>query len=842
MSFELIISCIEETPSLIEESNNSYDIVFSIFDLMLYYSLDFDKNIDINSLDFLVDINNNFEEYFLEDEINFIISISERLFESIENTFYQKAFKNFISNYFNKSWKHQYIILNMIISYSEYNNDIDFFQQLFECFSELLNSSENKLRFVTLYCVKSFVIKYKKEFIDTYIYNIFPLIINLLNNENNIQCRYELLFCFKYIFRYTNNIILHNYIDSIISLLMNIFIEQNISCNLKKLVLINILEINKKRDDKNINLSLNKIDIIALLKYYINIFEKRQELNLYNILLETIILAGGFNEVQFNKILPDILNYIIKLFNLLEIIIKNNQQIISINEFSQVFKKIFPIITKNKIDFKFIIELIQILISLIKLEKNLYYESSNKNKNANNIFWNEYPDNNDDYAQSELNFEKGDLSSLLSILLNILNNVNNPNINSSLSLIENEILNLTDYSLDENSKKFLAEILSKIINLSSNKEMKTPIYVNILISMIEKEIEIKNVKKYFEKIKEIIEINNSEFLNKSQINSLFDKLYNFLIIIKSKRNQLSEKENIKEIKKNKEFKDENNISIQNDIEDFEDIQTEIIDIIGLMLKLHNDKCNYLLDQIITTIIPTFINSGNNLDIKLALCLCDDLILYLGQEQLIENIWDSLYEILTKYINKEDDSIRQVCAYGIGIFSQKTLNNFDKYSKGLIDSLYQSLSFSLKQKNEINEDNEDFFLALDNIIAANGKIIFYHYNDISIRENLNNLITNWLMNLPLKWDESEWINQHEWMVNLFLNKTELIPYNCYNHYFQSLAEIYKTKYSNDIIDKNIENIFINYVKKDEQLLNILSIIYDNASDYLKNKLSILAGQN
>ena len=42
---------------------------------------------------------------------------------------------------------------------------------------------------------------------------------------------------------------------------MNIFIEENISLNIKKLVLMNILEINRKRDDVNINLSLNKINI-----------------------------------------------------------------------------------------------------------------------------------------------------------------------------------------------------------------------------------------------------------------------------------------------------------------------------------------------------------------------------------------------------------------------------------------------------------------------------------------------------------------------------------------------------------------------------------------------------
>ena len=42
---------------------------------------------------------------------------------------------------------------------------------------------------------------------------------------------------------------------------MNIFIEENISVNIKKLVLMNILEINRKRDDVNINISLNKINI-----------------------------------------------------------------------------------------------------------------------------------------------------------------------------------------------------------------------------------------------------------------------------------------------------------------------------------------------------------------------------------------------------------------------------------------------------------------------------------------------------------------------------------------------------------------------------------------------------
>ena len=367
------------------------------------------------------------------------------------------------------------------------------------------------------------------------------------------------------------------------------------------------------------------------------------------------------------------------------------------------------------------------------------------------------------------------------------------------------------------------------------------------MTLIEKETEEINVQNYFEQLKEIIDKNDFEFLNKSQLNFLFDELNNFMKNLEIKRNLLIEKEKTKinHCYKKDEFNDENynTNSINQEIDILEDIQTEIIDIFGILLKTHKSKCNYILDQIIKNIIPTFLKSEKFIEIKSALDLCDDLILYLGQEQLIENIWDSLYNTLIKFISFKDDIIRQISSYGLGIFAEKTINNFQKYSKSIIDSLFEALFYSLKIKEDKNKEEEiDFFMALDNIVAAIGKIIFYHYDDKIVQGRLNDLITNWIMNLPLTFDDSEWINQHEWMVNLFINKKDLIPINCYRHYFNTLAEIYKTKYTNNNIDKNIENIFINYVKQDEQLLNILSNIYENSSPDIKLKLSILSGQN
>ena len=843
LGFELLVSYIESFPNIIESSNNSTEIIYSILALSLNYSFEFEENLEANtSINFIYES----EEYFIEEKINFIILLLERLFDCFKSSFYEKAFKLFINNNFNKSWKHQYIILFMIITYSKFSNDINFFQHFFECFPELLNSNENKIKFSTLYCIKNFLIKYKNDFLEKNMMHIFPLIINLIKNEIDIKCKYEVLICLKYIIRYNKNESFYDYIDDLINLLMNNFIERNTSCYIRKLILSNILEINSKRNNSKINLALKKIDINAFMKYFINLFDKKIDCNLYCNLLKVIVFLGSNNTELFNKIFPELMNYIIKLFSLIESMNKMNKQVLSIKELENSFKKIFPIISKNNLYKEYLDELILKIISLIRSEKKIYLESSKINIDKNRNFFN-IEDNLNINFQSEYKLENGELYYLLSILDLILNSIDKLDNQKNLFLIENEILSLIEHFLDKKSRKKIAMILSRIIFLYTDKKQKSLIFINILLDTIKHEIEAENVKSYFEQLKEIINLNDSQFLNKNQINQLYNKCYDFNNNLKIKREQLIEKLNIRYKNKNFEINhlnDENYIdnSIEEEIEIIEDIQMEIVDIFGILLKTHKDKCNNIIEQIIQKFIPFLINSKEDLYIKLALSSCDDLIEYLGQEYLIESIWDSLYEILIEYINNENFPIIQISAYGIGIFTQNTKNNFEKYAKLLIYNIFQSLSYLINKKKVINEDNEDFFLALDNVVAALGKIISYQYDNQIVQENLNELIQNWILNLPIKLDESECENQHEWMVNLFLNKKELIPLNCYSHYFQSLADIYETKLSNDSIDKNIEIIFSQHIKKDEKLLNILSIIYENSSSDIKSKLQILAKKN
>jgi len=404
---------------------------------------------------------------------------------------------------------------------------------------------------------------------------------------------------------------------------------------------------------------------------------------------------------------------------------------------------------------------------------------------------------------------------------------------------------------DKYIRKKSSKILEKLIILNNDNEQKNTksyLFINSLINGIEKETDALNTKYFLERIREIMDCNDNEFLNKYRVTKIFNTFFKFINNLKIKRNQLIEKQNsIKEKYKEAQNKnvDNKNLNeiIEKEIKSIEDIQIEIGENIGILLKTHRDKCEQIIDKIINKLIPSYLNSNYNYEIKIVLYLSDDLIEYIGQEKIIEKDWEMIYYIINKYIFNDDYSIKQAAAYGMGIFALQTKNNFSKYGQKLIDNLCKSLNLCINIKNDNKmESKEDFLIFFDNLVAALGKIINAQFNNEIIQNNINDLIEKWIMNLPIIYDENEQEQQHEWMVDFFIYKRNLIPFNCYFHYFESLAEIYQSKYSNKNIDIQIELIFSNFVKKEDKLRNILAQIYENASYEIKNKLNILAQKN
>ena len=284
-------------------------------------------------------------------------------------------------------------------------------------------------------------------------------------------------------------------------------------------------------------------------------------------------------------------------------------------------------------------------------------------------------------------------------------------------------------------------------------------------------------------------------------------------------------------------------------EEIEDIQSEISDNIGILLKTHKQIANEIISKILKNIIPLYSNSQNLFEVKMGLYIADDLIEYIGQDMLGDENWTLMYNLITKLVVNKDMSIRQAAAYGIGNFAKFTTHNFDKYSKGLIDGLYNGMNIKKEEENDMEkeekkeeEEEEDeyneFGMSYDNMVASLGKIINYQFNSEIVQKGLNELINKWIMNLPIKYDDTEQELQHEWLVELFLVKRNLIGENCFKHYFETLVKIYETKAVNDKINEKIKYIFNEFIKKEEKLKEIVNNIYQNSDDVIKRKLEKL----
>ena len=61
---------------------------------------------------------------------------------------------------------------------------------------------------------------------------------------------------------------------------------------------------------------------------------------------------------------------------------------------------------------------------------------------------------------------------------------------------------------------------------------------------------------------------------------------------------------------------------------------------------------------------------------------------------------------------------------------------------------------------------------------------------------------------------------------------------YQKYFEILAQIYEAKNSSDTLNEKIKNLFNEFVKKENNLKQVVDNIYSNADDNIKKKLEKL----
>ena len=826
LAFELIINLIEELPELIRKRNEDLKILFSKIYL---YSLEINNEIDNSWKNPSM---NNYDEIEKIEEENILFSqgLIERIIETLDNDDIIDIINELIINFLNQNdWKFKYIGLLSFGNLSNYEDeDFALNQNHLKKILSFTKDSNLKVRYSSINCINKLSQNFNPSFQDRFIHILIPQLIEIFSNENSLRIQCEIIETIIYLIEYSSCDKILPFVPTLLPLLFNYFIT-NIPIILKKLIIECLLEIFVAIEEKSISFAKQSFEII--LKYFIEIYNSKQNKILYGKLIETLTTIGPYVKEDYYKYIPNIVNSIIEL---VEGIKFNNDPIR--NNLQNSLEKLLPTLQK---DFNnLLLNLVNTVLHLIKLKPKIYISNQPQKEidiseliNNGNNFDNENINNDNldnkknlfELQTSEIDDFYGSLSLLNTIIkaygIGFINHIDE---------IEKEILPLMNKGTFNKVKTKSSKILTNLIKIvpQEKKREKGIVYIRSLIEGIEKETNFNVYEKYISNLKNLIE-NSGEILEKKELNELFNKIMYFFEYLDDKRLKLHNKINNNE---NNNLKD----SLKEEIQNIENIQCEISNIIGALYKTHKSKSNDIVTIIINKILPKFVKSNSNFELKFSLYLIDDLIEYIGQEILFY-IWNYFFEILTTSIKNENCDIRQASAYGIGIFAKFTKNNFDIYAEKSIIILKDAMLINFNNNN-IDEDKTDFGYSFDNIISAFGKIIFYQFNSEIVQKYLNELIQIWISNLPIKYDNDEKFIQHELICDLFLLKKNYINNNLYTPFIKFLITIYNSKDSNKFINDKIIHI-LNVVKNDEQFKVILDEIYKNEL-MIKEKIETL----
>lgn len=863
IAFDIIISIIEKKPKLLKDDKIKLNIFLKS---IINYSLCFNDFIDdtwMNPVSQTYSEENIIEEEPIESALVFI----DRLYKSIGFEEVMKTFSPLILEMININvsenkhmWKYQYFgyisISNLIKIVKEFSS----IENIINSIIENLNNENIKIKYACLECIQEISDKFQPLFQNSYHEILLPKLINMLNDKylriklqtsETLQafiehCHSEKIFNNK-----------NQYLNNIIEILLINFIDKNSSIIYKEAILNLLTEITVVADEyiliyyeKLFSTMLNFLSFILENELFHN------NCNILNSTIEFIIILGPKNPKIYNTYISNLTKYIIQIQNKIETTID-------------------PIFKSIKIAWEDLIH------RIIEIDLNLIYEILNsiliKIQNIPKIFNKTI---NETLVENDYSFlfkclnekqtipnknikmcETSDVAGALEILNKILEK-GGLYVYKYIEDIEKVVIPLLDFGFNSEvrleASNSIVEITKIIISINknnySNFDNNIPIKLKNYISYIFKSIQIENeydvISNNLDNIGSIFEIYEKPFLSTFELNELYNEL--ILIFEKIERFRKLAFEKDAELKKENEINEENDSleelesenndleeEIENEIEDLEDILTAIADLFASIFKTHNKDSISIVEKLQKDILPKFLSNQNSsiFEIKLGLFIINDFCQYLGEKNLSQ-IWEEILKIILFFCNNNDNSIRQVAYFGLGVFSVNSIN-FSKFNQYIYEQIYSS--YQIKKNCFKNEEDG---IAKDNLCIALSKIIEVN---IQINDNVYTILRNWIkfyINiLPLGFDEDEILNGNEKFVYLSITNSKLF----FGENNENILEIiilflklYKTKLIKDGIDIEIKN-FIKNLLKIEEYRHYFDIILKNLEKQdiqLFNKLTTI----
>ena len=142
--------------------------------------------------------------------------------------------------------------------------------------------------------------------------------------------------------------------------------------------------------------------------------------------------------------------------------------------------------------------------------------------------------------------------------------------------------------------------------------------------------------------------------------------------------------------------------------------------------------------------------------------------YLGYE-ICQDKWNYFLEVFLQFSTNEDIELRTAAIFGLGKLPERTpLEIFVGYRDRILAAVNQAYSIPIAQ----GMKEKNFMKHRDNCISVLGKMLTYQFTSLQ-QETIQQIITFWLDNLPLKNDKAEGHLNHLYLTEFATNNSQVL---------------------------------------------------------------------
>lgn len=828
IAFELLVTIIKATPKVIEKDTEKINLLVQA---LFKYSMEIEDTITEDWLrpqaeTFIAD------EFISESKLETSCSLLTRLFEALDEKVILGVVSNNISELLSHGsveWKYKYIAYITIAEIVEYIDDLGSIQQLIELILTDINHQNVKVQYACIYCIAELADNHDPDFQNQYHARVIPALLEILKNTKVLKIQLEVCDALDCFIEHVTDQDAVKYTQSALDILFGLFIKDDAECpNSLKEGILNV--VNQFIDATNDDFKPYAEKCLTILLDYLNkLLKENKGKNIIGVLLETISTVGGICPQFFKTYLGNVTEVLIQI----HIGLNSYKENIG-NYLLSAWEKVIPLLMENQKDK--IPVIIDSLITVLKKPPEMSISSSPETKIDVSSFFKE-EDKQEKEPKDKITLtttETEEFSVFIQILNLILEQCGDLVGPAQVQAINAQASTLLKYP-NEDIQCDISDCYASLIKIVAKGDQAVlhtaaKQYIAELVTQLEKEKSFQIIVGMLDNVREIIKTVKL-FLVTEEINDLshkilgvFDRVEKIRISLLQQKDQTEkEVENAKKNGDNKINSDDEDDSeddtledIKEQIEELEEVSTSFNDFFGTLFDTHKELTLPIVEKLIKEYLPKYFDAKSSLfEKKMGLFIVDDMVEFLGQA-LLANIWTDIAKILVTYSDNTNYEIRNGACYGLGLFAEKTTQNFNLYVNDVLSAISRGMNFP---GDVPKGERDDMKFAKDNAVSALGKVIQYHGKEI----DLNKWVAVWLEGLPIVKDKEEGKKMNKLLMDILIQSPQLVMgegNKNIGHIATILSKGYNTDFCEDDTNKKIEE-FVKGVKGNADMMNIIN---------------------